>query len=188
MLRGSTGERFRGDGRVCLRWHRARGLWRALLLAAGGRRFGSPRRHRCPTSASRWGNVRWQVPPQAVPCHHGPRPSVPSARGYRREPTRSHAVAPIRNSRRRGSRDEPDAGGCMRGVAISGRDSTAKKVLDSLSAGWRRKSSGGCAHPFRPRRAVAQRLALPAHVRSGTPARKLAQRAITNNRSATRFR
>src|SRR5438046_363749 len=44
---------------VCVYGFIARADFGALdLLAAGGRRFGSPRRHRCPTSTSRWGFVR----------------------------------------------------------------------------------------------------------------------------------
>jgi len=53
---------------VCEHGFIARADFGALdLLAAGGRRFGSPRRHRCPTSASRWGFVRRPGPPQAAP-------------------------------------------------------------------------------------------------------------------------
>jgi hypothetical protein len=42
MLRGGTGERFRGDGRVPFTVHRARGSERARLLAADGRLLLAP--------------------------------------------------------------------------------------------------------------------------------------------------
>ncbi len=94
-LRGSTGERFRDDGRVLLRGHRARGLGCALLLAADGRHGGSPRRHSRPWSGAVGHLVRrtrrtWRG------VRRGPRPSVPGARTsagnlHARSPSRQRA-------------------------------------------------------------------------------------------------
>jgi len=53
---------------VCIYGFIARAECGALdLLAAGGRRFGSPRRHRCPTSTSRWWIFRRPGPPWLAP-------------------------------------------------------------------------------------------------------------------------
>ena len=70
--------------------------------------LGSPRRHRCPTSATRWGIVRRQGPLSAVPDAMGLDPLFPVHEATGWEPTRSIAIAPIQIGAVR--LVEPDAG------------------------------------------------------------------------------
>ena len=93
------GERIRGDGRDPFTVHRTRGDFALALLGAGGRRFGSPRRHRCRISDNR---QRVGIRSATRPAlrggrRHGPRLSVYP--GQRLQAGTLHARVPSRQLR-----------------------------------------------------------------------------------------
>lgn len=104
--------------------------------------LGSPRRHRCPTSATRWGIVRRQGPLSAVPDAMGLGLLFPVHEATGWEPTRSIAIAPIQIGAVR--LVEPDAGEHIErlSAAMSTAAPDAKKVIRTLSAAGAKNSSG----------------------------------------------
>ena len=125
--------------------------WAALLLAPA-----SP----LPASQGAGCAVRHRIGDQVrcgqrlVPLGLGLPSLMPEAPGE--EPTRSHAVAPMKKSRR-GSRGERDAGERTQGAATACRGSTTRKVTQRLSTGPAGKSSGSSTAPIRGSHYVMQR-------------------------------
>jgi len=144
-LRGGTGERFRGDGRVPFTVHRARG-WIALAcwLPMGGasarpgftaarlRIAGVAVGIRLATRSA--ANSAWR---------HGPRPSVPWARSsgpetYTLARRRANSIFKEARFAWRTGR----GGATTRRGDFSNRGPTTRKVTRQVSAGRRGKSSG----------------------------------------------
>jgi hypothetical protein len=120
----------------------------ALDLLVPGGSLGSPRRHRCPTSALGGDSFGVQDRVETAPDAMGLGLLVPRPQATGAEPTRSPAVAPIESNVSIDSITARFAGrsGLGGAVRVRGdflcRGSTEQKVTKRVSAGSRRKSRG----------------------------------------------
>lgn len=198
MLRGGTGERTRGDGRVPFTVHRALGSERARLLAAGGRRCRSPRRHRCPTPKVRVAvrNLSATRSAAASAWRHGPRPSVPWRPKLRAR--NLHARTPSRQYRTAGAVRVTNR---TRGSMFSARRLLGPRLhreegdgfiigtpRPEIKWGFRRSDPGGLTAPCRPQPVKTPRAAGSARPGTAGGTARTAPRSPRTRASSPRCR